>query len=142
MPNKSTLTSTINGYITALITQAKLRSGFLEVINSLFQTTTYQADTTGSNKFLYDLRYKKIGNIVYLDGTITNAYSIAKTTCDILTIPDSLFYAKTSFPTLLSINSTLYTPIRLKFEADKIKLDTSMQAGQVIYINAHYQTND
>jgi hypothetical protein len=75
MATKSGLIASVNGFITAVITQLKLRNGFLDIINELFQTTTTQTITTGTNVFWCNLRYKKVGNIVYIDGSITSKYT-------------------------------------------------------------------
>jgi len=143
MANKSTLISNINGFITAIITQSKVRNAYLELVNSLFQTTTVQTLTTGSDVFWYNLRYKKIGNIVYIDGSITNKYTISKSGVVVVTIPDSLFYAKTGQDTIaIGVTESTGTNVLVSFATSSIYLIGTIGAGQRIYINQHYQTND
>ena len=134
--NKSTLISTINGFITAIITQLKVRNSLLELINTLFQTTTTQTLTTGSNVFWYNLRYKKIGNIVYIDGYITNKYSVIKSATNLLTIPNALYYAKTGQDTFVN-----QKPL-ISASSTTLYLIDAIAPNETIYINAHYQTND
>lgn len=146
MATKSSLISTVNGYATAIITQAKVRSFLLELINVLFQTTITQTLVVGSNVFYYNLKYKKQGNVVHVDGYIANLYSVAKSNVDLVTIPDSLVFAKTGNPTYycgVTTNTGINVPIGIV--ADKITLiggTGSLSAGQEIKINITYQCND
>lgn len=147
MATKSGLIASVNGFITAVITQLKLRNGFLDIINELFQTTTTQTITTGTNVFWCNLRYKKIGNIVYIDGSITSKYTQAVEDLVLITIPNSLFYAKTGQDTVTSAIITSPSSIGtnlglLSFATSSIYLIGSISPNQSIYINAHYQTND
>jgi hypothetical protein len=147
MATKSGLIASVNGYITAVITQLKLRNGFLDIINELFQTTTTQTLTTGSEVFWYDLRYKKIGNIIFIDGYITSKYTYALESENLVTIPNSLFFAKTgqttySIAIVTSSSSIAQSFVNIAFITDKIYLSGSISPNQTIRINSHYQTND
>jgi len=143
MATKSALTTAINGFITAVITQAKVRSAFLELINVLFQTTVNDELTTGSNVFWRDLNYKKHGNVTFLDGYITNKYAVPKTSLNIVAIPNSELYAKTGqdaiFFAFTDVNGT---PVMLSVSAGNIYLFGTLAPNQKIRINAHYQNND
>ena len=86
MATKSSLISTINGYITSVVTVLKVRNAFSSIINELFQTTTTYSLETGTNVFRYKLRFKKIGNIVFLDGYITNKYTTPQSALNIYII--------------------------------------------------------
>lgn len=141
MATKSALTTAINGYITAVINIANHRLSMLELINSLFQTTVIDSDITGINKFTKDLRYKKIGNIVYIDGWIRNNYTTSQADLNIAVIPNSLFYAKTGQNTDV-IQFSTSNPYKLTFITDSIYLTHSIPPFEKIFINAHYQTND
>jgi len=147
MATKSGLIASVNGFITAVITQLKLRNGFLDIINELFQTTTTQTITTGTNVFWCNLRYKKVGNIVYIDGSITSKYTQAVEDLVLITIPNSLFYAKTGQDTISVSAFTSQSSITqgtkiLSFATSSIYLIGSISPNQTIYINSHYQTND
>lgn len=141
--NKASLTSAINTFITAIITQTKVRNAYLELINVFFQTTTNQSLSTGSNVFWHNLYYKKQGNIVSVNGFITNKFTVAKSGLNIITIPNSLYYAKTSQDTVcFAFTDATGSPVQISFSADKIYLIGNLSPNQKIYINAHYQTND
>jgi len=144
MANKANTISAINTFITAVVTVTKVRNAFLELVNTLFQTTTTQTLTTGSNVFWYDLRYKKIGNIVFIDGYIQSKFSVVKPSTTVaVTIPNSLFFAKTGQDTFaLGFPAGTGTNVILKFSDDEIILGGSISPNQTILINSSYQTND
>jgi len=141
MATKSALITAVNGYLTAVITYLTHRSSMLEIINAIFQTTTNQTLATGSNVFWYNLRYKKIGNIIYIDGTIQSKYSTTQNSVTLVTIPDSLFYAKTGQTTTVRCNSDM-GDCTILFSTSTISLVSPIAANQIVYVNAHYQTND
>ncbi len=145
--NKTALISAINTFITAVVSVTKVRNAYLELVNTLFQTTTTQTITTGTNVFWCNLRYKKVGNIVYIDGSITSKYTQAVEDLVLITIPNSLFYAKTGQDTVTSAIMTNPSSIAtnlalLSFATSSIYLIGSIAQNQTIYINSHYQTND
>jgi|688.fasta_scaffold314567_2 hypothetical protein len=147
MATKAGLISAINGFITSVVNITKHRNSMLELVNELFQTTTIQTITTGTDVFWCSLRYKKIGNIVFIDGSITSKYTQAVENLDLITIPNSLFFAKslqiTASIGLVTYTSSIAQDFRfIYFENDKIKLNGSISQNQTIFINAHYQTND
>ena len=147
---KAGLITAINNQITAVITQAKHRLSMLEIVNELFQTTTTQIINTGVNNFHCNLRYKKIGNIVFLDGFITSKYSQTVDPGYLIEIPNSLFYGTTTGVYLLSgikqsptIDFSSYTSVcSLYIQQGGIYLIGSITPEQTIFINGHYQVND
>jgi len=143
MATKSSLISSINSFLTAIVTITKHRNSMLEVVNELFQTTTIQTLVTGSDVFWHSLRYKKIGNIVYIDGYITNKFTTTEQYVNAVTIPNSLFFAKTGQATYLyGVNENTNTNVQFEINNDEIFLNTTLSPNQKVYINAHYQTND
>lgn len=143
MATKSNLISAINAQITAVVDIPNHRQSMLEVVNALFQTTTTQNLTSGSNVFWHNLNYKKQGNIVHIDGFIINKYSVAKSGVVIITIPNSELYAKTGQDTIVfGFTDATGTPVQLSFATSSIYLLGNLSPNQRIYINAHYQTND
>lgn len=142
MSTKSGLISAINGFITAIITQAKHRNSMLELVNELFQTTTRITRTSGVGGYYYDLRFKKIGNIVFIDGFIKNNTGVFANNVSMITIPDSVYYAKTGQDTLLRCTNDIFTNILISFATSSIAVLSPLAPDVTITINAHYQTND
>jgi len=63
MATKAGLISAINGFITSVVNITKHRNSMLELVNELFQTTTIQTITTGTDVFWCSLRYNNLANI-------------------------------------------------------------------------------
>lgn len=143
MATKAGLISAVNGYITAVITQLKHRNSMLEIINELFQTTHTMSNVSAPNQLTYNLKFKKIGNLVWVDGTVKNEYTIAIGNTNLVTIDNSLFFAKTGQDTKGFVvgENSLSNGI-INFTTDKIFIVTNIGAGNTIRINNHYQTND
>lgn len=76
--NKTTLISTINGFITAIVTVAKVRSAFSAIIDILYPTKV--SDNHGTTAVLtkvyadieYIVNFKKVGNTVFIWGYVEN----------------------------------------------------------------------
>ena len=142
MATKSGIISTINGYIAAVVNIANHRLSMLEVVNELWQTTYNITDFSGSNKFYYNLNFKKQGNIVFVDGSIINKFTVSKGfNTEMVTIPNSVFFALSSLSTP-TIQPTKTSNIPILFINNKIKLYGTLAPNQEIIINCQYQTND
>jgi len=78
MATKTSFLSTINGFITALITQAKVRSAFSTVSDELYPTSVIDTNSTETYTtkagfiITYSVRIIKTGNICRMKISITN----------------------------------------------------------------------
>lgn len=78
MATKAGLLATINGFITAIITQAKHRSSMSSVVDEIYpiSITDNHTSQTYTNKIDSRLQYEimiiKSGNIAHISGTVTN----------------------------------------------------------------------
>lgn len=78
MATKTGLISTINGFLTAIITQAKVRSSASSVVDEIYpdSVTDSQATETYTTKagsvINYSIRIVKSGNIAHIKGEIRN----------------------------------------------------------------------
>jgi len=141
--NKATLISTINGFLTAIITQLKHRNSMLELINIFFSTTTTHSNTSAPNQYTYNLKFNKRGNKVHVTGTIRNDFSVVKSGEVIFTNPTSALACKTS-------NDTLYVGqldpsnanCLITFALSNIYLNGVLPIGASLVINTNYLTND
>lgn len=142
---KASLISTINGFITAVVSVTKVRNAYLELINTFFSTTITKSNTAGSNQFTYNLKFNKKGNIVTCFGFIRNDYAIIKGNENIFTQTDTELYAKTGQDTTAyGMNATALSnqSTMLIFQGANLYLNGAMQPNATIYINATYQVND
>lgn len=142
---KASLISTINGFITAIVSVTKVRNAYLELINIFFSTTIVKSNTSAPNQFTYNLKFNKKGNMVHCSGFIKNDYAIIKGNEIIFTQTDSELYCKTGQDTTAyGMNATALSnqSVMINFNNANIYLNGAFQVGAIIYINASYQTND
>lgn len=140
---KAALTTAVNGFITSIVTVLKHRNSMSELINTLFQTTHTMSNVAAPNQFTYNLKFKKIGNLIWVDGTIKNEYSVVQGNISLVTINNSEYFAKTGQDTkgLVVGENSLSNGI-VNFTTSSIFLVTNIGPGNTIRVNNHYQTND
>lgn len=103
MANKSTIISNVNGFLTAIITQLKVRNASLELIKELYSDAvsdnqTNETYTTKSGTTInYSLTLKKVGNQPMLKGTITNTGLSMITTQNVFAWKNNEFKPKAGF---------------------------------------------
>jgi len=100
METKTNLISAVNGFLTAIITQSKVRDAQLEVIDEIYPdaVTDSQATETYTTKSGTNLNYTisllKSGNKVLIKGTITNTTTLALSAQNVFTWKDTEFRPK------------------------------------------------
>lgn len=141
MATKSGLISAINAQITAVITQAKHRLSMLEVVNELFPTTTNYALETGSEVLWYNLNFKKIGSVVYVDGYVQSKYSYIVYDPTYFVIPSGIYTPKrtTSSTSGTDIFSTYLNVLDI---SGIMFIRGTVYPESVIYVNFNYTVND
>lgn len=143
MATKSTLITAVNGFLTSVVTILKHRNSMLELINTLFQTTYVMSNVAGPDQFTYTLRFKKIGNVIWVDGTVKNSYTVPMGSISLVTIGNSEYFAKTGQDTKgFVVGEDSLSNGLLKFTTNSIFLETNIGPGNSIRINNSYQTND
>jgi hypothetical protein len=100
MATKANLLSTINGFITAVITQAKHRSSMSAVVDEIYPSNVTDSQTTetyttkaGTN-FSYSIRITKSGNIAHIKGEVRNITNSLQSSQNIFTWKDNEFKPK------------------------------------------------
>ena len=138
MATKTGILATINGFITAIITQAKHRSSMATVVDEIYPITiTDSSDveeqtytTKSGTNITYSITIKKSGNIAHLKGTITNVSGLYLSTQPIFTWNESEFTPAVMDVYFFAENST--DKVRLKLNADGLSIFNSSM------INATY----
>ena len=144
MAIKSNIISTINGFITAIVTVTKVRSSFDTIVDNIYPTpildtqdTTNIATKMGIN-FTYNLQFTKTGRNIHLCGRITNVSgSVLNSVEEILEVTNTEFEPYTNY-TLIGSNSN--GNVDLSFSSDALALVSSMGVGETIIINQTYQS--
>jgi hypothetical protein len=147
MATKSGLIASVNGYITAVITQLKLRNGFLDIINELFTTTTTYTLSTGVDCFHYDLYFKKIGNTVYVEGTAQSKFPFTVYSPTIFTIPAGIYrpIRNVFFIAGAELNAQKITPknVNIISSTGSMSLRSdSITENTTLFLNFTYTVND
>jgi hypothetical protein len=100
MATKTSLLTTINGFITAVITQAKHRSSMSAVVDEIYPSnvTDSQATETYTTKagtsINYSIRITKSGNIAHISGTVRNTTAGILGSQNVFTWKDNEFRPK------------------------------------------------
>ena len=144
MAIKSSITSTINGFITAIVTVSKVRSSFYTIVDNIYPTPisdtqlTTNVVTKISTNFTYNLQFTKTGRNIHVYGSITNiSGSILSSVEEILEVTNSEFEPYTTYN---FIGSNLNGNVMLSFNSDALTLISSMGIGETITINQTYQS--
>ncbi len=144
MSTKAIIQSQIN-LITAggLNTASEAVNIWQSLLEEMFQTTHTMSNVSAPNQFTYNLRFKKIGNLIWVDGTVKSEFTVAWGNVSLVTIDDANFYAKTGQDTKgFVVGENSLSNGLLKFTTNSIFLETNIGPGNTIRINNHYQTND
>lgn len=143
MATKTSITSTINGFITAIVTVAKVRNAFDTLLNNVYPTPISDTELTTnvvtkiSTNFIYDLQFSKVGRNIHIYGSITNVSgSILDEIEDILEVTSTEFEPYTTY-NLIGFN--LNGNVQLSFNSEALKLVSSIGVGETIIINQTYQ---
>lgn len=146
MATKTSITSAINGFITAIVTVTKVRSAFDTLLNNVYPTPISDTQLTTNivtkigTKFTYNLQFSKVGRNIHIYGSITNiSGSILSSVEDILKITNSEFEPYTNY-TLIGSNSNGNGNVFLSFNSDALTLVSSIGVGETIIINQTYQS--
>jgi len=114
MANKAGILSTINGFITAIITQAKLRSGFSTVVDAVYPTEVTDSQTTETHTtkagtdITYSITLSKQGNQVAF-----KIYNLRNTTASALNVGDTVFEWKdTEYQPKATVNKIIVQSYR------------------------------
>ena len=150
MAIKSAITTTVNGFITAIITQAKLRSGLSTLldnfyptpVNDSFATETYT--TKGSNaNVIYSIRLSKVGRQVNIIGTISNTgSSVINPGYVVFTWKSNEFYPETTnvYPNVYSTGALSF---KMLLNQSGITVGFSgLPAGMTVNFNTTYNSLD
>ena len=144
MATKSTLISAINAQLTAIITQAKVRLASLQLVNEIYPTTPNETQSTdvltsADANFDYDLNFTKIGRLVHVTGTATNASgSILSFGSNVFEFKTGEFYPNTTINQVFNSGGIAFSITA----SGELQALTSITVGDTIYFNFNYSTQD
>jgi hypothetical protein len=154
MATKTGLIGIIDGFLTAIITQAKVRSSASAVVDEIYNTTytenyypatttTTAITTTVSLQKRYRILFNKSGNRVNCSGLIQNFDTNILSNTTWLNITNTEFQAKTfTFDQIFIARANSGETVRISLTGGTFYvLDNVIQARQY-YFNFNYITND
>lgn len=152
MATKSGLISSINGYITSVVTIAKHRLSMLDLINEFFQVDVVESNLTtpaviennSGISFAYEVYIKKTGNTVRWRGYFNNlSGTITGYNFPLFDIIDSDYFPRTGSSFITVPCSTSEERGFTAYIEDNIfKLNASTGGVEAIYFDFSYTTND
>jgi len=144
MATKTSITSTINGFITAIVTVTKVRNAFDTLLNNIYPTpildtqATTNVATSLSANFEYSLQFTKTARNIHIYGTIQNVSgSILGGVEDVLEITTAEFDPYTTY-TLIGSNSNCN--VEFSLNVDALTLVSSIGVDEIVVINQTYQS--
>lgn len=150
MATKANLISAINGFLTAIITQIKVRSSVSVIVDEIYPASIVdtQASETYTTKagtaINYSIRITKSGNIAHVKGSITNNIGS-------ILAPQNVFTWKTSeFQPKDVVNSNQFNAYsqsgqsfaRLFITNNVLSVTNAMPVGTFTFDYTTYLTND
>ena len=149
MAIKSNILSTVNGFITAIITQAKVRSALSTLLDNFYPTVLYDVRSTTNvftkidDDFGYNLKIAKIGRLVHIDGFIENVTESTISSQTIANISNTEFQSATGilpyqFPAISSSGLIIFVAIN----PTSMSLVGSIPKNVRFYFNGCYTVKD
>jgi hypothetical protein len=137
MATKAGILATINGFITAIITQAKVRSAYSTLVDEIYPNVVTDSQlaetyTTKAGSTLgYSITMHKSGNQVFIQGRITNLTALSIGAQNVFTWKNTEFKPKSGVNdfTFKAISGT--AQINLFLNNNVLSLSSSMPANGV-----------
>jgi len=114
MANKASILSTINGFITAVITQVKVRSAYSTVVDAVYPTEVTDSNVTetyttkAGTDITYSVVLSKQGNQVAI-----KIYNLRNTTASALNVGETVFTWKdTEYQPKITVNKIVIQSFR------------------------------
>ena len=137
MATKAGLLATINGFITAIITQAKHRSSMSAVVDELYQNSV--SDSNGSQIYttksgtilLYDINLHKSGNVCHIKGSIENSTTAFQNPQSVFTWKENQYKTKATESVISFTAINRSNSIQLSLSSSGLYLNTPIGSEQI-----------
>lgn len=120
-----------------LNTAVEVRDVLQGIKGEMFPTIHSMFLGSDGNNINYNLRFTKIGNLVYMNGYIKNDTPNIVSSQVLVTIDNSLYFAKSTREAVITKGNTLFS-----INNSSIYLINNLPIGVFTYFNEIYQTND
>lgn len=143
MATKTNLISAINGFLTAIITQTKVRSAALETVNELYPTLITETNLTtnvftiNSTPVAYVFKISKQGNRVNMSGFIHNTTGSILGEFIVANITNAEYNSAGTFYDTNEDGSRLFVN-----DLNELKMQGLLGNGSKFFFNITYTTID
>jgi hypothetical protein len=120
-----------------LNTALEVRDVLQGIKNEMFPTIHNMLVTSDGTNINYNLRFTKIGSLVYMNGYVLNDTPNIISSQVLITIDNSLYFAKSNREAIITKGNTLFS-----ISNSSLYLINNLPIGVFIYFNEIYQTND
>lgn len=151
MATKSSITSTINGFITSLVSVTKVRSAFSTLLDNVYPTVVIDIESTSTiftkvnDDFIYDIKTSKIGRNVNICGSFTNDTESAISDVSIVNITTPEYVVATNvlnhrIPAISESGLIVFLAVTLNGTA--LELIGTAPKDVKFYFNGNYTVKD
>jgi hypothetical protein len=149
MAIKSTITSTVNSFITAIVNVSKVRSALSTLLDNFYPTPIYDTQATtnvytkSGENFTYNIKIAKIGRVVHINGWFENITAGALGSQNIVSITNTE-YLPFMFAQRQSIQafSESGQVVTLGISGSNILITTTTPSAVEFYFNGTYIVKD
>jgi hypothetical protein len=149
MAIKSSILSTVNGFITAIITQAKVRSALSTLLDNFYPTVLYDNQTTTNvftktdDDFEYSFKIAKVGRVVHIDGYIENVTASSISDQPIASITNTEYTLATGIDNYNIVATSLSgLVVFVSLRTNSISVFGTIPKDVKFYFNGCYTTKD
>jgi hypothetical protein len=149
MATKSNILTTVNGFITAIITQAKVRSALSTLLDNFYPTVLYDNQTTTNvitkvdDDFGYNVKIAKVGRLVNIDGFVENITESTISNEAFANITNTEFQTAVGIlPYYLTATSTSGLTIFVAVNPTTLSVVGTVPIDTKFYFNGCYTTKD
>jgi len=149
MAIKSSILSTVNGFITSIITQAKVRSALSTLLDNFYPTVLYDTDATTNvftktdTDFEYSFKIAKVGRVVNIDGYIENVTASSISDQPIASITNTEYTLATGIDNYNIVATSLSgLVVFVSLRTNSISVFGTIPKDVKFYFNGCYTTKD
>jgi hypothetical protein len=149
MAIKSSILSTVNGFITAIVSVSKVRSALSTLLDNFYPTVLYDNQTTTNvitkvdDDFEYSFKIAKVGRVVHIDGYIENVTASSISGQPIASITNTEYTLATGINNYNIVATSLSgLVVFVSLRTNSISVFGNIPIDTKFYFNGCYTTKD
>jgi hypothetical protein len=149
MAIKSSILSTVNGFITSIVSVSKVRSALSTLLDNFYPTVLYDTDATTNvftktdTDFEYSFKIAKVGRVVNIDGYIENVTASSISDQPIASITNTEYTLATGIYNYNIVATSLSgLVVFVSLRTNSISVFGTIPKDVKFYFNGCYTTKD